>query len=73
MAFFKQQDIKPTPLKLPVMYDDIPYQDRWIIREEYRRIQDERCFYCQNLLPNGRRSNLIRRSHYKAFVVVSSR
>lgn len=34
-------------MELPVMYDSIPYNKRYLVREEYVRLQDNKCYYCE--------------------------
>lgn len=47
-------------LSLPVKYDDIPYRDRWRVREEYIRIQEGKCHHCGEPL-TGSPADKIRR------------
>lgn len=35
-------------MKLPVVYNDIPKNERWKVRLEYRRLQDDKCLHCGN-------------------------
>lgn len=39
-------------MELPVNYEDITWQVRKLVREEYTKRQDGRCYYCQQLLIN---------------------
>ena len=33
-------------MKLPVVYDDIPRHERWLVREEYIDLQKGLCYHC---------------------------
>lgn len=35
-------------IQLPVNYDDTPWQERRLVREEYIRIQRGRCYHCKS-------------------------
>jgi hypothetical protein len=39
-----------NPMKPPVQYHDIPYDERWKVREEYTKLQAGKCFYCGHSL-----------------------
>lgn len=43
MVFAKLQE----PIKLPVKYDDIPRNERYLIRDQYQALQKGKCLYCQ--------------------------
>lgn len=33
-------------MELPVKYDDVPYNKRYLVREEYIRLQNNKCYWC---------------------------
>lgn len=33
-------------MKLPVVYADIPQNERWMIRQAYMKQQDGKCYHC---------------------------
>ena len=35
---------------LPVDYDNLKHSEKWAVREEYRRIQKDACWYCNKSL-----------------------
>jgi len=39
-------------MTLPQIYKDIPYNERWKVREEYARLQNNLCMHCEEPL-NG--------------------
>ena len=34
-------------MDLPVYYDEIPYNEKWKVRNEYIKVQDNKCYYCK--------------------------
>ncbi len=45
--------LKATNIKtfnLPVNYEQLPYQDRRLVREQYTRLQGGLCYHCKELL-----------------------
>lgn len=39
-------------IKLPVKYEDVPYQERRVVRDLYVKLQGGLCWYCKELLEN---------------------
>ena len=45
---------------LPVNYKQLTILQRKLVREEYIRIQEGKCSYCNNLLNNAPKSNVLK-------------
>ncbi len=39
-------------MKLPVKYSEVPFKERWKVREAYIKEQEGKCCHCGNLLIN---------------------
>ena len=52
-------DIRPFNMKLPVMYNDIPPNERWKVREEYIKVQDGLCSHCNEPLSGEASSEVL--------------
>lgn len=49
-------------MKLPVNYDNLQQSERRLVREEYIKLQNNKCYYCKELLTGPASKNIMRKN-----------